>query len=144
MASGSFPTGIKSIIDGNTVFTTDTMKLALMSNTYTPTLTEEFYGDLSAGEEVVATNYTAGGATLAGKSVTVVGSAVEISATSPVFSSLGGGTNDTIIGGIVYKDTGTPGTSRNIWWLETSSSLTTNGGNVTFSLSSPAISFADA
>lgn len=143
MASGSFPTGIKAFHDGGINFASDTIKLMLMSNTYTFDNTEEHIDDLAAGEELVATNYTAGGATLSGKSVTVVGSAVQIDASDPTFSSLGGASNDTIIGGIVYKDTGTPATSKMIYFLD-SNDVTTNGGNITFNFSTPMVSVADA
>jgi len=89
---------------------TDTIKLALLDNTYTLDIdTHDFWDDIS-GDEVSGTGYTAGGATVAGLTVTqddsndkgkVDGTDVTWSTTSL--------TN--VRYGILYKDTGTPATS---------------------------------
>lgn len=54
-------------------FDTDTIKVALVSSSYTPNQDTHDYWDDVSTYEVTGTGYTAGGATLANKSVTYTG-----------------------------------------------------------------------
>jgi hypothetical protein len=94
---------------------TDTIKVALTTSAYTPNQdTHVFFSDVT--NEITGTGYTAGGATLAGKSVSYDSASNETrllaSASSWASSSL------TARRAVVYKDTGTAGTSPLIGWVD--------------------------
>lgn len=55
-------------LGGSINFSSDTIKIALLSSSYTPSLAHDFKDDLSG--EVSGTGYTAGGATLGSKTLT--------------------------------------------------------------------------
>ena len=60
--------GVDQRAKGSIVYTTDTIKVALLSSSHTPDLVNhDFFNDIT--NEVTGTNYTAGGATLASKAV---------------------------------------------------------------------------
>jgi hypothetical protein len=82
--------------------------------------------------ELVATNYER--KTLGTLAVTQSGDKTLFDSASPTWSSLGGATNDTISGWLIYKGTASSGddaTNVPIAWIEATSDLTTNGGDVT-------------
>ncbi len=65
--------GLKALLNGTTDIDTDTLKCALMDNTYTPNQdTDETWAGIS-GDEVSGTGYSAGGATLASVTLTYTG-----------------------------------------------------------------------
>ena len=90
----------------------DTIKVALLANTYTPAIdTHEYFSDVSAHELATAGGYTAGGATLAGKTVicdTSIDKGV-FDATDPEWTA--DGTGFTCRYAVAYKDSGDPATS---------------------------------
>jgi len=68
----------KYMLDGTIDFDTDTIKCALVTNTYTFDATDEKWGDISANEVVAVASpsngYTTGGATVSGVAITEVAS----------------------------------------------------------------------
>jgi hypothetical protein len=82
--------------------------------------------------EVVATDYVR--KALASLAVTQSGDKTLFDSASPTWTALGGGTNDTISGWLIYKGvigSAGDGDSIPIAWIEATSDLTTNGGDVT-------------
>lgn len=59
----------KALMDGDIDLANDTIKVMLLTSSYTPDLDHDFVDDVSANE-VSGTGYTAGGATLASKAIT--------------------------------------------------------------------------
>ena len=109
---------------------TDTIKVALCTSSYTPDQdAHDFFADIT--NEVSGTGYTAGGATLAGKSVNYD------SATNVL--SLRGSTSTwssatfTARYAIVYKDTGSSATSPLLGWIDFGGDQSVSSG--TFSVS---------
>lgn len=65
MADMFYNTGIKHIGDGLIDLDTDSIKIALLTDAYTPSAAHEFYSDLT-GEVANGNGYTAGGKALTG------------------------------------------------------------------------------
>jgi hypothetical protein len=89
---------------------TDTIKVALLLNTYTPDVDlHDFYNDVSPFE-TSGTLYTAGGVTLGGKTLTYDNATNEtrLDANDAVW---GPGASFTAYFAVVYKDTGAAATS---------------------------------
>lgn len=125
MASGVYSTGVKAFIDGDVDFLVDTIKVCLIkSASYTVNLTtDDFFNDVTAGAR--ATN---GIGTLASKTSTISTNVITVDAADTTLTSVtGSGTFDAVV---VYKDTGTESTSQLIAYLELTSGITLNGGNV--------------
>jgi len=103
----------------------DTIKLALLADTYTPDRdTHEFFDDVS-GDEIAGTGYTAGGATIGTQTYTQ---------DNPLDSAVFDGdavewTSSTITAryGVIYKDTGTPSTSPLIQLIDFGANQSTSG-----------------
>jgi len=113
----------KKFMDGEIAFLTDTIKAMLLTNAHANDVdTQEFISDVSANE-VSATGYTAGGATLASKTTTVDNTAdvARADAADVTYSITGSMTARYVA---VYKDTGTPGTSPVITILDFGSDKT--------------------
>ena len=118
------------LLNGNIDLVNDTIKVMLLTNAYTPDVDAHTYiSDVSANE-VSGSGYTAGGATLANKSVTQdntndrgVFDADDVS-----------WPNSTITAryAVLYKDTGTPSTSPILAIYDFGSDQTTN--NVEFKI----------
>jgi len=106
---------------------TDTIKVALVT-AHTPDIdAHDFFDDVS-GDEVSGTGYTAGGEALGSKSVTQdnVDDEGVFDAADVTWTGLDVGTPSHAI---IYEDTGTPGTSTLIAYMEISTA--SNGGNYT-------------
>jgi hypothetical protein len=110
---------------------TDTIKIALVTNTYVPSRSADVYFDDSGAndpidEEVTGTNYTQGGNACASPTVTVAGNVITFDADDPAtWSQSGAGFSDARYA-ILYKDTGTDTTSNLIAYHD----FTTDQGNV--------------
>ena len=90
-------------------FDTDTLKVALVTNTYSPSASaHNFFDDIT--NEVSGTNYTAGGATLASKTVTLNAGIVTFDAADVTWTQSGTGFSNARYA-IIYKSTGTASTS---------------------------------
>lgn len=115
------------IMDGSIDLDTDTIKVALVTSTYTPNQdTHEDYADIT--NEVVGTGYTAGGETL---TVTIstddtdnegVFDATDVTWTSSTITARGA---------VIYKDTGTPGTSWFVCYIDFGADKTSTAGTFT-------------
>jgi hypothetical protein len=94
-------------------FLSDTIKLALVTSTYTPNMaTHDFWNDISANELTATNGYVA--QTLASKTVAVATSVATADAADPVFPFSG---PKTWRYGVLFKDTGTTSTSPLMWLL---------------------------
>lgn len=123
-------------LDGAVDLANDTIKMALVTSTYTPDIdADEFFDDIT--NEVVGTGYVAGGGTLTGTTVTVddtndkgvFDAADETWATSTI----------TARGAVVYKDTGVSSTSPLICYLDFTEDKTSTGGDFTVAFNASGI-----
>ena len=126
MANAMFDKGLEALWAGSIDYLTDNIKVILVDHgTDTPVVaTDEFHSDI-AGGAIVATS-----GNLATKTVTAgVIDAADITITAV--------TSATVESILVYKDTGTSGTSPLIAYIDTTSDsslpFTPNGGDVTIS-----------
>lgn len=121
MANALYALGKEKMLSGSINFAGDTIKVALVKNTYPQNLTtDEFYTAISA--YVLDTPET-----LAGKSVALG----VFDAGDATFTAVVAG--DTSEGVVIYKDTGVPGTSPLLAYIDTITGfpLATNGGDIT-------------
>ena len=119
----------ESIMNGSIDLDSDTIKIALVSSSYTPDKdAHDFFDDVT--NEVSGTGYTAGGATLANKAVTQdnTNDLAKWDADDPSWSS----STITARGAVIYKSTGTAGTSRLICYIDFGQDYTSSNG--TFSI----------
>lgn len=118
----------KKIMDGSIDLDTDTIKVALVTSTYTPDQdAHDFFDDVT--NEVVGTGYTAGGASLANKAVTAdntdnegVFDADDVAWTTSTITARGA---------VLYKSTGTASTSALIAYLDFGSDKISTAGTFT-------------
>ena len=121
MANALYGKGKEKILSGAINFVTDTIKVALVKNTYPQNLsTDEFYTDISA--YVLNTPQTLGT-----KTVTLG----VLDAGDVTFSTVTAG--DTSEAVVIYKDTGSAATSPVLAYIDTITGfpLATNGGDIT-------------
>lgn len=121
MANALYALGKEKILSGAINFVSDTIKVALVKNTYPQNLTtDEFYTSISA--YVVGTPQTLGAKSVA-LGVFDAGDATYTAVTA----------GDTLEGVVIYKDTGVSGTSPLIAYIDTIGGfpLATNGGDIT-------------
>jgi len=115
----------RKIMDGSIDLDTDTIKVALVTSSYTPDQdAHDFFDDVT--NEVSGTGYTAGGTTLANKSVTADNTDNE-----GVFDAddiTWAASTITARGAVIYKSTGTPSTSPLIAYLDFSTDKTSSAG----------------
>lgn len=111
---------------GNIDLDTDTIKVALVTSSYTPDIdAHEFFDDIT--NEVSGSGYSAGGMALSNKSVSIDDTDDEgvFDADDPVWTSA----TITARGAILYKDTGDPSTSPLIGYLDFGSDKTSTAGD---------------
>ena len=114
--------------NGEIDWDTDTIKVSLHSNSYSPDQdNDEYYDDV--GNEVSGTGYTAGGATLASKANTYTNSTnvTKLDAADVVWSSV----TVTCRYAVIYKDTGTPSTSPLIGYIDFGEDIENVAGDLT-------------
>lgn len=124
MANALYTLGKQGLLHGSFVLDTDTIKVSLLSSSYTPNLaTDQFFNTVSSF--VIGTPQTMGGISITGGVFN--GSAV-------TFSSVSSGS--TVKYFLIYKDTGTSTTSPLLVLIDTTTGVTlpfaTNGGDITF------------
>lgn len=120
----------EAIMNGSIDLDTDTIKVALVTSTYTPDQdTHDMFDDIT--NEVSGTGYTAGGATLANKAVSQdntdnegVFDADDVSWTTSTITARGA---------VIYKSTGTPSTSPLICYLDFGTDKISTAGTFTIS-----------
>lgn len=123
-------------MDGSIDLDTDTIKVALVTSSYTPDQdAHDFFNDVT--NEVSATGYTAGGATLANKAVTQDNTDNEgvFDADDVTWSS----SSIVARGAVIYKDTGSAATSPLIAYIDFGSDQTSSSGDFTISWNSEGI-----
>lgn len=120
MANTLYVKGKEKILSAGVNFSTDTLKVALVKNSYSYNTTHEFYSDL--GANVLNTPQL-----LTGK--TVVGGVFDAADVTFTAVTIG----DTALAVVIYKDTGTGSTSPLLAYIDqiTGFPLATNGGDIT-------------
>lgn len=126
----------KKIMDGSIDLDTDTIKVALVTSSYTPDQdSHDFFDDVT--NEVSGTGYTAGGASLANKAVTADNTDNEgvFDADDVTWSS----STITARGAVIYKSTGTASTSALIAYLDFGADKSSSSGDFTIQWNSEGI-----
>ena len=113
-----------------------TVKLALVTSSYTPAVdTHDFWNDVSANE-VSGTNYTAGGNAIANKAVSTPASGtITVDGDDPTTWSQDASGFSNARYAILYKDTGNTATSPLIAYYDMSSDQGNVAGDLTLSFS---------
>ena len=128
----------KSLIAGSTGeidFIVDTIKAMLCSSTYSPARGNQFIDEGGASDPVDARIAGTTDQTLTGKVIgkdTTTGFGY-LDANDPVWTAVASGTVAKVV---IYKDTGTPTTSKILCSLDVS--VTANGGDITVQFATPA------
>lgn len=110
-------------------YTSDTIKVALVSSSYTPNQdTHDFWDDVSANE-ITGTGYTTGGATLSNKTITYNSSTnkTTLDADNVTWSSC----TFTCRYVVIYCDSGTASTSALIAYIDLGADIATANGTFT-------------
>ena len=121
--------GKKNLMNGSIDLDTDTIKVALFTSSYTPNIdTDNDFADISANE-ISGTGYTAGGATLANKSVTADTTDDEgvFDADDVTWSTA----TITARYAVVYKSTGTPANDLLICYVDFGSNQSSSASDFT-------------
>lgn len=122
---GSFPA---KLANKEIDFDTDTIKVALCTSTYVPNQdTHAYFSDIT--NEVVGTGYTAGGATLASKTVTYT--AASNTQTFDAADVAWASSTITARYAVIYESTGTAGTSALIGYVDFGADVSTTSGAFT-------------
>ena len=137
MASILYNEGNQSIIDRDIDLAANTIKAMLVSSTYTPDKDDQFIDAGGASDAVDARLSGTTDQTLANK---VIGKDTTndfsyFDADDVVFTAVT--TGQTAVGVVIYKDTGTPTTSKLIAYLDITDTPT-NGGDITINFATPA------
>lgn len=108
MANAIYNSYKDDMIEANIAYLTDTIKIALVTSSYTPDIdAHNFFDDIT--NEVAGTGYTAGGDTLGSKTSTQDNTnnrgVMDAADTTWASSTI------TARGAVIYKDSGTPSTS---------------------------------
>ena len=116
MASQCYNSGLTKLTNGSIDWDTDTIKIALVTSSYTPDVdAHDFYDDISANEVAASGSYSAGG-------VTLTCQATQDNTNNRTICDASDWSVTTFTGtfryGIVYKSTGTPGTSPLICYVD--------------------------
>ena len=108
------------LLEGTVDLTNDTIKVMLVSSSYTFDAGHDFVDDIT--NEVSGTGYTAGGETVTTPTVTAgVFDAADTTWTNTTITE--------IRGVVLYKDTGTPATSPLISFIDNGANLATSGND---------------
>jgi len=136
MANVTYNSFKQKIQDGSINLSSDTIRVALVTSSYTPSQDDhEDYADIT--NEVSGTGYTAKGAALANKAVTKDNTDNEgvFDADDVTWSN----SSITARGAIVYKDSGTAATSWFIRYIDFGADYTSLNGDFTISWNSEGI-----
>ena len=136
MASATYNSYKEDILRANVDWANDTMKLSLHTSTYTPNIDSHDFWDDATNEVSNSGTYSSGGATL---SVTVSQDNTDdegvADATDVSFTSFSG----TARYAVIYKSTGTPGTSNLVLYIDFGSDQTATSGTFTITFASEGI-----
>ena len=134
MASGWYNSGKRDLFDGTIDLVADTIKLILVSASYTPDADHAFVSSVSA-TELTGTGYTAGFAGAGRKTITTkafstdtVNDRAEFTFDAVVWTAINAGT---AAYAILVKEITSDAASRLIAYLDISPDVVTNGGDFT-------------
>ena len=116
--------GMENCMDALVDWTSDTIRCALTTSTYSPDKdTDEFFSDVT--NEVVGVGYVAKGETLANKTATLdtVNDEVQLDSDDVEWTV----STITARRAVIYKDTGTPATSPLLGWIDFGEDKSTAG-----------------
>lgn len=130
-----YPEAIEAIGTGLVDLATDDIRVVLVKSSYTYNAAHDFLDDLGANTLGTAQQIT--GRTMSGRNLSTSLPSVTFTAVT---------TGQTVNAVVYYIHTGTAGTSRLIAYVDTQAdttpfSITTNGGDVTYTLPSTLLSF---
>jgi hypothetical protein len=137
MASKLYGNFILKALNKEVDFDSDTIKVALLSSSYTPDQdAHDYFNDVST-YEVTGTGYTSGGATLASKTATYdsANNVVILDAADTTWAS----STITARYAVVYDATGTSSTSALIGYVDFGSDQSSTNGNFTITWDSTGI-----
>jgi hypothetical protein len=124
MANALYTLAKQGLLHGTFVLDSDTIKIALVSNAYTPTLASDQYWS-TVNANVIGTPQALGGISITNGI---------FNSSSATFTAVAGGS--TVKYFVIYKDTGTASTSPLLVLIDTTTGVTlpfnTNGGDITF------------
>lgn len=121
MANRFYPLGLGHFAEGGIAWSSDTIKVLLITSSYTPNFTTDEFKSVISGGTIVATS-----SGLSSKSST---NGV-LNAANLTFTAVSGSVASIVV---IYKDTGTGSTSPLILYYDTGTGLpvTPNGGDIT-------------
>lgn len=130
MANAAY-NGLKTaLITGDINLATDTLKVILVSSAYVPNIdTHVFYSDVT-NELITGGGYTQGGQTLAGVAI-VTDLSNDRAALDANDMTWAASTITAARGAIIYKDTGVPGTSKLVTYIDFIVDKSSSGGDFT-------------
>jgi hypothetical protein len=137
MASKLYGNFLLKALNKEVDFDSDTIKVALLTSSYTPNQdTHDYFNDVSANE-VTGTGYTSGGITLASKTATYDSgtNVIVLDAADVTWSS----STITARYAVVYDSTGTSSTSALIGYVDFGSDQSSTNGNFTITWDSTGI-----
>ena len=137
MASKLYGNFLLKALNKEVDFDTDTIKVALLTSSYTPNQdTHDYFNDVST-YEVTGTGYTAGGITLASKTATYDSgtNVIVLDAADVTWAS----STITARYAVVYDSTGTSSTSALIGYVDFGSDQSSTNGNFTITWDSTGI-----
>lgn len=122
---------------GDTLWNSGTIKLLLVTSAYTPAATDLFVSTaVASSAEIVATNYTGGFGGAGRKTVGTKTHSVNQGANRgeffgivPTWVALGGATNATIAGAVLYEEISTDAASPLLSYYTVTPATTSNGGD---------------
>ena len=117
-------------------FVTDTVKVALTTNSYTPNQdTHNYFDDVT--NEITGTGYTAGGVALGSKTLANANNVITLDAADAQWLT----STLTARRAVIYESTGTPSTSALLLWIDFGADFSSSSGTfqITFSASGIAI-----
>ena len=137
MASKLYGNFLLKALNKEVDFDSDTIKVALLSSSYTPDQdAHDYFNDVST-YEVTGTGYTSGGATLASKTATYdsASNVIVLDAADTTWSS----STITARYAVIYDSTGTSSTSALIGYVDFGSDQSSTNGNFTITWDSTGI-----
>lgn len=139
MASLVYNSAKRDLINGTIDLDTHDIRVALVKSTYTESAAHDFMDDVVA-TEADATNYVRKALANEAVAVDAGNNRAEFDADDVVWTSLGGATNNTIKGAVVYKHVGgTDSANPLICFIDFPSDITTDGNNLTLTFNAEGI-----
>ena len=117
MSNTVYLLGIQAFGEAEIDYLSDTIKIALVESGYVPNFVlDQFFSDLT--NEIVGGGYTAGGETLAGKTISIDAVGLRTVFDADDITAWDGDSFTGAAAAVIYKDTGVAGTSPLIAFLD--------------------------